>query len=332
MSEKTLKMLVGVLVIALVLWGGVNLVSRWSGGGPTAAPALADIFQGATAGAVTSVHISGPKDTLTLARSAKPGAKWTVNGLATDSGTVARFFATLKDTRIGDLVSTNPANQAAMGLSRDSAWTLSFEVGGKSRTLLVGKTGPNYNSAYVRLPGKDNVYLASGNLRPNVTRELDDWRNKRVVEVDTAQVHRLEVARDGKSYTVVRKDSTWTLANGDSVRAPVVRDILEELSGLQAAGFLAKTDSMATRPEGAHVLALSASGDTLGQVALGSGKSDRWARTPGDSVTYRLAAWRVDRLVPAESALVVTKKVSHAAKKPVSTKKKAMRKGTKKGG
>lgn len=308
MSEKTLKILVGVLVIALALWGGVTLVSRWSGGGPTAAPALADIFQGATADSVTSVHIMGPKDTLTLAHAATPGAKWTVNGLATDSPTVARFFATLEGTKIGDLVSTNPANHAAMGVSADSAWTLSFDVGGKTRTLLVGKSGPSYDGAYVRLPGKDQVYLAQGNLRPNVTRALDDWRNKRIVAVDTASVHRLEIDRDGKSYALVRKDSTWTLADGEAVNQPVARDILEELSGLQAAGFMAKTDSLASRPEGAHVLALSASGDTLGRVALGSGKADRWARTPGDSVTYRLAAWRVDRLVPLESSVVAAKK------------------------
>ncbi len=308
MSEKTLKMLLGVLVVALALWGVVTLVSRWSEAGSTGAPELAGIFLRADADSVTSVRISGPGDTLTLARAGQTGAKWTVNGLATDSETVARFFATLQDTRIGDLVSTNPANQASMGLSRDSAWTLSLEAGGKTRTILVGKTGPSYSTAYVRLPGKNQVYLARGNLRPNVTRELNDWRNKRIVEVDTAAVHRLEVERDGRSYAVVRKDSTWTMANGDSVRAAAVRNILQELAGLQAAGFLAETDSMATRPEGAHVLALSASGDTVGQVTLGSGTSDRWARTPGDSVTYRVAAWRVDRLVPAEGSVVVPKK------------------------
>ena len=30
-------------------------------------------------------------------------------------------------------------------------------------------------------------------------------------------------------------------------------------------------------------------------IVLGSGKADRWARTPGDSVTSRLAGWRNSR-------------------------------------
>jgi hypothetical protein len=330
-SEKTLKILVGALLVAVILWGGVTLVSRWTGGGPTAAPALANIFQGARADSVTAVRITGPKDSVNLERK---GTRWTVNDFATDSGMVSDFFTTLRNTKVGDLVSTNPANQAAMGISKDSAWTLTFDLGGKARTLLVGKTGPRYATAYVRLPGQDRVYLADGNLRSEVTRPVDDWRNKRIVAVDTAAVHRLEVERDGESYTLVRSDSTWTLAGGEAVDKTAVHDILDELSGLQAAGYFEKGDTLANSPEGARVLALSASGDTLGQVTLGSGKADRWARTPGDSVTYRLAGWRVDRLVPERKTVVsVAKKaaavptakgkpVASTAKKKASTAKK----------
>ena len=307
MSEKTLKLLVGVLVVALVLWGGVTLVSHWSGGGPVAAPALADIFDGATPDSVTQVRFKRQDDSLTLTRT---GTKWSVDGFATDSGAVARFFTALKDAKIGDLVSTNPANQASMGISDDSAWTLSFDVGGKTRTLLVGKSGPRYNTAYVRLPGKDQVYLADGTLGTEVKRARDQWRNKRIVAMDTAAVHRVEVTRDDTSYTLVRADSSWTLAGGEAVNQTPVKDILSELSGLQALGFLYPGDSLAARPEGGHVLALSASGDTLGQVTLGSGDGDRWARTPGDSVTYRLAGWRVDRVAPKRGTVVEVKKKS----------------------
>jgi hypothetical protein len=326
-SAKTLKILVGILLGAIILWGGVTLVSRWTGGGPTAAPALADVFQGARADSVTAVRITGPRDSVSLERK---GTRWTVNDFATDSGMVSDFFSTLRNTKIGDLVSTNPANQAAMGVSKDSAWTLSFDLGGKAHTLLVGKTGPRYATAYVRLPGQDRVYLANGNLRSELTRPVADWRNKRIVALDTASVHRIEVERDGKSYTLVRSDSTWTLAGGEAVDKTAVHDILDELSGLQAAGFLEKGDTLAESPEGAHLLALSASGDTLGQVTLGSGEADRWARTPGDSVTYRLAGWRVDRLVPERKTVVsVAKKaggVTTAKRKPAaSTAKKKER-------
>lgn len=305
MSAKTLKILVWVLVIALALWGGVTLVSRWTGGGPTAAPALADLLQRARADSVSLVRLEGPDDSVVLRRT---GKKWTVNGLATDSTIVANFFSTLNNTKIGALVSTNPANQAAMGVSKDSAWTLAFDLAGKTHTLLVGKTGPRYGTAYVRLPNQDRVYLANGNLHSEVTRRRDGWRNKRIVSVDTSAVHRVEIRRDGHAYTLVRADSTWTLAGGGAADQTAVQDILEELSGLQASGFIEKGDSLGKRPEGAHIVALSASGDTLGQLSLGSGKGARWARTPGDSVTYRLAAWHVDRLVPERKNVVAKKK------------------------
>jgi hypothetical protein len=308
MSEKTLKALVGALVVVLALYAGVWMVSRWTGGGPSAAPALANVFEGASPSVVTRVQMTGPKGSVTLARTDTTGRTWTVNGFATDSGTVAGLFSALKDTKIGDLVSTNPANQTAMGISADSAMTLSFDVGGDTRTLLVGGNGPRYNTVYVRLPDQDKVYLAEGHLRSEVARSVDDWRSKRVVALDTASVHRLEVERDGQSYTLVRGDSTWALAGGEGVDKTSVKNILTELSGLQAAGFLLPDDTLAETPEGAHVVAVSASGDTVGQVMLGSGEADRWARTPGDSVTYRLAGWRVDRVVPKRDHVVSVEK------------------------
>jgi Domain of unknown function (DUF4340) len=304
MTEKTLRLLVGALVLAVALWGGVTLASGWGGHGTAAPPALAEFFKGATADSVTAARFQGPRDTLTLAHQEGP---WTVDGLPADSGTVARFFATLTATKVGDLVSTNPANHASMGVDADSAWTVQLDVGSAKRTLLVGKSGPRYNTAYVRLPDHDQVYLAEGELRADVTRALDDWRNKRIVAVDTAAVHRIEVDRDGKSYALVRADSSWSLEGGEGVDKTAVSDILAELSDLRAAGFYQASDSTAEREAGGHVLALSASGDTLASVTLGSGDSDRWARAPGDSIIYRLAGWRVDRVAPKRDAVTGVK-------------------------
>lgn len=72
---------------------------------------------------------------------------------------------------------------------------------------------------------------------------------------------------------------------------------------MRASGFLEPTDSIAERAEGAVVIALGAEGDTLAEVSIGSGSGDRWVRTPGDSVIYRVTSFRADRAAPTRERM-----------------------------
>jgi hypothetical protein len=75
-----------------------------------------------------------------------------------------------------------------------------------------------------------------------------------------------------------------------------VQSLLSELARLDATGFYLETDTLA--PRAARIRALSAAGDTLAVLEVGSGDEDRWIRALGDSIVYRLASWRVGRLLP----------------------------------
>lgn len=294
MSASTLKKLVLALVVVVLLWGGVTVLS--GKGGPEAPSGeIAGVFDGLTAGSVSAVHMTRDADTVTLRRE---GSGWRVNGWDADSAAVAGLFATLADTHIGDLAATNPANHARMGVSEDSAWTVAFDENGGSRTLLVGARGPRYGTAYVRLPGEDEVYLAEGDLRARMDRSVTDWRNKRLVAVDTAEVARIEVDRGDAPYTLVRADSTWTLEGGAQADSSTVNAVLDALANVRADGFAVQGDSIASLPEEIALRAFSPTGDTLAALSFGEGSGTRWARARGDSILYTLSGWRVDRMAP----------------------------------
>jgi len=142
-------------------------------------------------------------------------------------------------------------------------------------------------------------------LRSYVFRGIDDWRNRRMLAIDTAQVRRITVERDGESATVVRSDSTaWTFTNGDAANARTVQAILNELGGgLVASRFVAETDSIGMMPPGGTTTAYSESGEQLAAVTVGSGSGDRWGMVAGDSVRYRLPPFRVDLIVPRVETL-----------------------------
>jgi len=296
MSEKALKQLVGALAVVAALWALVTFFSRSGDGSIGPGSELAGYFEGVDATSVTAASILRSADTIRLDRE---GEAWRVNGFRADSGSVARFFQTLEVSSVGDLAATNPANHDRMGVSADSARTLELEVGGSVRTLLFGHQGPSPGTIYARQEGADEVYLVQGALWNHLQRQLDDWRNRRMLALDTTRIARIDVTRDGASFTLVRADTTWTFADGSATRASQVENLLRELGGgLVASRFVTDDDSLATLPTGGSTVALSEAGDVLGEVTVGSGSGDTWGRVAGDSIRYRLPSFRVSSITP----------------------------------
>lgn len=296
MSEKALKQLVGALAVVVVLWGAATLVSRAGDGSMGGGSGLAAYFDGVNEASVSEARILRPTDTLVLARQ---GSAWRVNGFRADSGSVARFFQALAETDVGDLVATNPANHDRMGVSADSARTLELQVGGTTRTLLFGDEGPRPSTIYGREPGSDEVFLVEGALWNHLQRLLEDWRNRRMLALDTTMIARIAVSRDDEAFTLVRADSLWTFADGGPTRGSQVSSLMRELGGgLVASRFVADDDSLAALPPGGSTVAFSATGDVLAEVTVSEGSGDRWGMVAGDSVRYRLPSFRVDAIVP----------------------------------
>jgi len=294
-SESTLKKLVGALAVVALLWVVALLLTR--GGGSLDVPSdLAATFEGVTDATTDGVRFIGPDDTIELTRD---GDAWRVNGFQADSGNVARFFSSVAEAQVGDLIATNPANHERMGVAGDSVRTLEIDTGGETRRLLVGGEGPRFSTAYVRLPDQDEVYLLEGGLRPHLIRRLDDWRNRKMLAIDTSRVARLDVSRAGDSFTLVRGDSAWTFEGGGPTVARQVTNVLEQLAGsLVASGFVPEGDSIAALPQDGATVAYSEAGDVLARVTFGSGSGERWAMAAGDSIRYRIASFRANLISP----------------------------------
>ena len=299
MSEHTLKRLVGALAIAVLLWVVTSLLAE-GGGSMGASGDIAGFFEGMDESSIDVLRLNASDGAIELRRE---DAAWTANGFRADEAAVDRLLGLLPDVEIGDLAATNPANHDRMGVSRDSAATFEVDMGAETRTLLVGKQGPRFGTAYGRLPGEDGVYLIEGDLRVHVTRGLDDWRDKEIVAVDSSRVGRIEVERDGDAYALVRGDSAWTFEGGGEADAIQVRNILMELSSLTAAGFLTEEDSLFALPQGGSNVAYSTEGDVLAGVTIGSGEGERWVRTTGGDIVYRLSTFRVGRVAPTREAV-----------------------------
>jgi len=302
MSDKTLKRLLGVLGGAATIWLVVFLLSNRGGDeAPAIEGAIATFFVGANDSTVTAVRFTRPGASVELAR---VDGSWVVNGLRSDSGAVARFFQTLTTSEVASLAASNPSNHARMGVSADSAASMELEVAGATRTLLIGLDGPRAGTMYARVRDEDPVYLVQSGLRAYAWRQLDDWRNRRMLALDSTQIRRVVVTRDRDTFELVKGDSAWTFADGSPTDVSQVGSLINELGGgLVASRFFAPTDSIALLPQGGRTVAYGPNGEQLAEVTVGSGSGDRWGMVAGDTVHYRLPSFRIDMIVPTRESL-----------------------------
>lgn len=290
MSEKTLRMALYSLVAVTALYVAVTLLRGGGNGSVAADSALAAAFGEMAGESQTHFEITGPRDTVSLARDVDG---WTVNGFEADSGAVSRFLRAVDEVEVASVAATNPANHGRLGVTADSAWSLGT---GEGPVVLLGKTGNRFRTAYARLPDEDLVSLIEGDLRAAAARPLLDWRDKMILRVDTANVAGITVVRDGATMVYERQDSIWT-SGEDEADATTVRNILQELANMRASGFAPEDAELPAEPERA-VVAVDAEGNELASLGLSEGDGNFRVTSADSPYTFEIPTFRANRVAP----------------------------------
>lgn len=305
MSPTMLKRL-GIILGALVLlWGAFALAGRTRGDRQVGLerPKI-------DTAAVDTVLVMHAADTTHLARGAR-GA-WTVNGHAAAGNLVSELLGAFADTaQSSELVAQSKTSHVRLGVTPDSGHQV--RVISHGRTLLdltAGKRTPDFTGVYVKMAGQDAVYtLRNGGLADAFTRPTDDWRDKRIVAVAPESVAVIELRRGARSYVLARDSTRWTLggAPADSIGAA---GLLDQYRTLDASGFAtpAQTDSADFAKADATVRLLRKDKTALATLTFDSTGSGVWVRADAGTTVFKLDAWRLAQLVPADSTLRVKQK------------------------
>lgn len=302
MSEAALRRVIAAVAVLGLLYLGI----RWIGGDAESGPLTDDpvttrFLEPVRAGDVRAFRIQRPELALDVGR--RPDG-WRVNQYGADTATVGYLLRSIREARVAELVSRNPENHPALGVARDSSWTVRIETSRDTTPLLhVGKSGPYPNSVYVRIDGDDRAYLLRGRLRSALAGEMIKWREKQVAAVDTSRVVEIHVRRSGERYRLRRGEDGWRL-DGTAASRAVVERLLGELHDMEAYAFATDTGAMGEPTR--WVEALDARGDTLAWIrATREGAVDNWlARSSrGEGAVYRVEADRMRRISPPRDSL-----------------------------
>jgi len=108
--------------------------------------------------------------------------------------------------------------------------------------FLIGKTGPDFLSTYIRKADADDVYLYDDYLRADFDKQVNNWRDKNILAFNTTEVVTLTISKVKEKETIVLTKDTqgnWQLEEPISSLAenPAIEKILTTLGNLRATDF-----------------------------------------------------------------------------------------------
>ncbi len=259
--------------------------------------------------AIDRIVVTRPAGEITLE---KRNGAWTIipEGYPADEKKVEAMEDALTGLDIGAMVSES-GSYGRYDLDEDGKIVAEAFGGGESLAKVdIGKTASTYRHTYIRLPGDDRIYQASGNLRRTFDLEKDRIRDRNVLDAERSSVTGLTVAGvDGRvSLTKISKPSAPPAAGQqeqqemtewitpDSVQADgkIVDGILRQLTSLDADGFPA--DSIATG-DYQFFAALGGTGDTLYVYDYLEGDKKYVASSTQYAFPFLLSEWKAKQIM-----------------------------------
>jgi hypothetical protein len=304
MTPKQLRVIALVLVILLVLWGASELLTKKSD------KTMGErVFPAVDVSTVDSIVILRKADTLHLLK--RPNGLWTVNGELASGPEMEGFFKQLSDSTPPEIAAENSASHQRMGVDSVGGRRVRVFGGGQTRIdVFVGERGPDYQSSYVRRPGEQRVYLRYGPFAGFVDRGMDDWREHRMANITPDSAARVDVQRNNRRYSLVKKDGKWQFADGGAVDTAAVSRFLKSLAPLNATGFATAAEAKNvkfTKPE-LRLVVRDGKGNPLVNLMADSMPNGYWVRADSGGPIYRNGVWIADEMTPADTTLRAKKK------------------------
>lgn len=162
-----------------------------------------------------------------------------------DSAAVHTALGKLTAMEKGDLISQNPEKQAQLEVDSTKGRLVTvYNASGKTlATFFIGKSGPDWNSNYVREKGSNEVYTVAGSIKYAFFNDNNRWRDKVLTQFDKTQVQTIALNKKGIKPLVLKEvpaDSngvaSWEIA-GQPAKQSAVDAVLGTLSNLRATDY-----------------------------------------------------------------------------------------------
>jgi hypothetical protein len=219
-----------------------------------------------------------------------------------DSSAVQTLFESLTELKTNSMVSHKSARHELYEVSPETGLYVEA-LDREKRTLaevLIGKSGPNIFSTYVRTTDSDAVYLVDGILQNTASKTLNEWRDKSVFSLDPEDVHAYTV--HGDCSLALRKNDTMWLTGPENtpVDTGAVTKLMHRFAGLSAVDFAKGTLEEFALNEPSRTVTAKLGNGTQATLLLGADANafQQYAKQADADTIYIIEKHLVNMLCP----------------------------------
>lgn len=226
--------------------------------------------------AVTSIDLRKGEQHVRLAKGENGWRLEAPTAAAADDGNVRSLLTTLRALRANDFASDKPTDLAPYGLDDPSRRVALGLADGTEIDLAVG--AEKDGQFYVQSNQRPTVFQVANWLRDSLDKDAAYFRDKTVLEFDSAAARELQLRRGAALLTLRRSDSGSWSSDAGTPRAEAADKLLAALSDLKGYEIAADNpDDLAAwglEPPALVIRVGGEDGADLGSVELGSRRTD----------------------------------------------------------
>ena len=147
-----------------------------------------------------------------------------------DAANVSSTLSSLSSLNSERVIEDKAADLKPYGLNPPNVEVDITEKDNKSQKLLLGDDTPAGSGVYAMLAGDPRVFTIASFNKSSINKSLNEFRDKRLLQVNVDQVSRIELLRTNETVEFGRTKDTWQILQPKPMRA----------DGLQVSQFMQK--------------------------------------------------------------------------------------------
>jgi hypothetical protein len=169
-----------------------------------------------------------------------------------DSMAINQLFTTAEALKAEETIQTDKQGDGKdmlkdFGLT-SSDTRLTFTGGDKPVELILGKDAAVEGKVYVRLENSKTAHVISNDLKNQISKKLDEFRDHKLTDVLATQVSKVEFKTAAGEIELDKKDQHWSLDKPFKARGndQKVGDLISQAANAQVDSFVADSSNLAS--------------------------------------------------------------------------------------
>jgi hypothetical protein len=126
-----------------------------------------------------------------------------------DKDTLESFVKTIATSQKDEIIDKSAKDLDKYGLD-NPRYELIISDGSKEEILLIGDNTIDDRSFYAKLKNEPTVYLISTNLKFNLDKRTDDYRDRTIVDIPREEINKVVYHRNKDTFVFEKAGENWT--------------------------------------------------------------------------------------------------------------------------